>query len=432
MSARRAVFFVGVLPAIFAACLEPAYQADRSEPAGSGGSSTTSASGATSTSGSATTSTVSSTGASNATGATSSSSGATTSASSSGGGAGGSGGCAAGYQDCDNDLANGCEAHVATDAANCGVCGKTCGSKQSCIASTCQGGPSCATQGPGLNDCGSGESCCVSELVPGGTFSRRYDGVSTLYTDAQYIATVNAFRLDRYEVTVGRFRRFVDAVTTQPWAPPATSGKHTHLAAGGLNGGGEPGWSNNWNSNLSSMKTEWDTQLHCDGNSPWTSDPGPNENKPVACLSWYVAYAFCIWDAGFLPSEAEWNFAASGGAEQRVYPWSIPATSNDIDMSHAVYGSMTSADVGSKSPLGDGHFGHADLAGNVAEWTLDVYANPLSLPCIDCAVLSGNQNRVVRGGGFAANDVDVIAAKAIAQSPSERLSIRGVRCARSP
>jgi hypothetical protein len=149
-------------------------------------------------------------------------------------------------------------------------------------------------------------------------------------------------------------------------------------------------------------------------------------------LSWYVAYAFCIWDAGFLPSEAEWNFAASGGAEQRVYPWSIPPTSKDIDMSHAVYGSVASAAVGSKSPLGDGLFGHADLAGNLAEWTLDVYANPLNVLCNDCAVLSGGSSRVVRGGGFAADGVDVIAAKAIAQPPSDRLSIRGVRCARSP
>jgi len=90
--------------------------------------------------------------------------------------------------------------------------------------------PSCRAGGPGLSDCGPHkESCCVSLDVPGGTFYRSYDGVT--YTDKSYPATVSPFRLDKYEVTVGRFRQFVSAVVAG-WRPRPGSGKHIHLNGG--------------------------------------------------------------------------------------------------------------------------------------------------------------------------------------------------------
>jgi len=80
------------------------------------------------------------------------------------------------------------------------------------------------------------------------------------------------------------------------------------------------------------------------------------------------------WDGGFLPSEAEWNYAASGGNEQRVYPWSAGPTSTIIDDSYAVYCGNACA-VGTQNvgyrPKGDGKFGQADLAGNLWERVLD-------------------------------------------------------------
>ena len=72
------------------------------------------------------------------------------------------------------------------------------------------GPPSCQAAGPGVTDCGaSNESCCTSPEVPGGTYYRTYansDGGPTGEADP---ATVSGFRLDEYQVTVGRFRQFV-------------------------------------------------------------------------------------------------------------------------------------------------------------------------------------------------------------------------------
>ena len=57
------------------------------------------------------------------------------------------------------------------------------------------------------------------------------------------------------------------------------------------------------------------------GTSTYTPQPSQNDNLPVSCVSWTEAYAFCIWDGGFLPSDAEWGYAAAGGSAQREFPW---------------------------------------------------------------------------------------------------------------
>ncbi len=315
-------------------------------------------------------------------------------------------------------------------------------------------GCSCMAGGPGLNDCGpSKESCCTSLLVDGGTFLRSYDGVT--YTDAGSPATVSAFRLDRYEVTVGRFRQFVDAVVNTGWRPPDTSGRHTQLNSGqGLSdtmGGYEHGWNSGDNGQIPSSPGIWNSNtgtntpgggLLCDSTyETWTPTAAGHENLPISCVSWFEAYAFCIWDGGFLPSAAEWNFAAAGGggsAGQRVYPWSVPSTNTAIDCAHANYDPSAACvggtnAVGSESPAGDGPFGQADLAGNVWEWNLDAWAQYVT-PCHDCAFLTlgGFPVRFLRGGARDAPAAGVLVSATFGWNPNWTESTLGVRCARVP
>jgi sulfatase modifying factor 1 len=261
----------------------------------------------------------------------------------------------------------------------------------------------------------------------GGTFFRAYDpsgsdgGVELAAdggpSDETHPATVSSFRLDKYEVTVGRFRQFVNAWNAG-WVPAPASGKHAYLNDGNglnaVNGGYEPGWIASDDCSLSP------TDL-AHGSDPveactWTPLSGvnsPNENLPIDCIDWYEAYAFCIWDGGFLPSEAEWEYAAAGGDQQREYPWgpADPGTGN----AYAVF-NCNSFIMDSGSPcmplavgwvsMGVGRWGQLDLAGNVYEWILDwqqpcsVCDAPYDDPCVDCAMFNYPSSRIIRGGFY--------------------------------
>ena len=231
------------------------------------------------------------------------------------------------------------------------------------------------------------DSLSPQPMIPGGTFLRSFDNVT--FMDNGYPATVSSFTLDKYEATVARFRVFA-ASTALPTAPLKCS-------SGSFQG-------------------------------TWTDAAGANESMPINCITWAEASAFCAWDGGRLPTEAEWNYAAAGGSEQRVYPWSSPPTSTTLDQTYASYGALTP--VGSK-PLGDGRWGHSDLAGNVAEWTLDWYADPYTNPCVDCANLTPTTARSQRGGGVSGGPPSALLASARrAAVPTNRSAAIGVRCAR--
>ncbi len=315
---------------------------------------------------------------------------------------------------------------------------------------------SCAAGGPGLSTCGpnGNESCCLSLPVTGGMFYRTYQNSGSGATGKADAATVSSFRLDKYEVTVGRFRQYVSYLVGGGLPPPGGSGKHTHLSAGkGLTdsaraGSFEAGWDPSWNTTIpsgASAESTWAQNLNCGTYGTWTVNAGNNEMLPLTCLDWYEAHAFCIWDGGFLPSEAEWKYAAAGGDELRMYPWGSmdPGTASQYAMYDCYYPTGTRgncaslanvAKVGS-TPLGLGRWGQLDLAGSVWEWNLDEYASYVS-PCTDCAYLTGATNRVLPGGGFHTGLMPYLLS-ANRTTVSYATTYRGdfgvgVRCARAP
>jgi hypothetical protein len=116
--------------------------------------------------------------------------------------------------------------------------------------------PSCALGGDGMTTCpvGTGDdSCCTSPEIAGGTFDRAYDLVITDAgteipdplgdggaTDLADPATVSDFRLDKYDVTVARFRQFVTA-SANGWVPSAGSGNTRTSIAGTGSRTADPG-----------------------------------------------------------------------------------------------------------------------------------------------------------------------------------------------
>ncbi len=280
--------------------------------------------------------------------------------------------------------------------------------------------------------------CCGNSLVTGGSVYRSFDyGSDNAWTDMSYPATVSDFRLDTYEVTVGRFREFVNAgLGTQANPPAAGTGART------LNGmAGQAGWDPTWNASLEADSATLIATVKCAaGFFSWTDSPGANEDLPMNCIDWFEAFAFCAWDGGYLPTEAEWEYAAAAGTEGRPYPWSNPATSIAIDCSHANYNPGTACAtppnggvnrVGSESPAGDSVWGQADMAGNVDEWTLD-WVSSYPLPCSDCADLTDVGVRGFHGGSFYEGAPAVRSATRGTNMPSFRNLAIGVRCARAP
>lgn len=140
------------------------------------------------------------------------------------------------------------------------------------------------------------------------------------------------------------------------------------------------------------------------------------DRQPIVAVSWGDAAAYCKMVGKRLPTEAEWERAASG-PEHTQYPWgNEPAgceRANVTDKRGHGCGNDVTLPVGSK---GAGHHGLFDMAGNVHEWVADWYSpcirgcegecgdacfgrNPRG-PCDGAADCPGRSKRSIRGGSW--------------------------------
>jgi formylglycine-generating enzyme required for sulfatase activity len=180
---------------------------------------------------------------------------------------------------------------------------------------------------------------------------------------------VGDFYIDRYEVTVARFRRW----WTSTAQPQAVTRRDIAYPGGRL----YP-FARTFGASIIATERS-DAAVE----SNWTPLPAERETHPINMVNVTAAQAFCAWEGGRLPTEAEWEYAARGRAvegllAQRAFPWGGEAP-NDCDRTNwfrcLVGGRNDTRPVGSfpATPAAPSCHAIFDLAGNVAEFTADNY-----------------------------------------------------------
>lgn len=208
-------------------------------------------------------------------------------------------------------------------------------------------------------------------LVPGGSFIMGIDGNS----DASPAASIDLgpYYIDQFEVTNASYQKCVLAGTCQP---PVVASSQTR-----------PNYYNLF------------------------------ANYPVINVDWNMARTFCEWRGARLPTEAEWEKAARG-ADQSSYPWGeliLCPFANYTAAEGACIGDTQAVDSYAATPS---RYNALNMAGNVAEWVASLYS-PYPYDAQDGRndpALDGP--RVVRGGSWASQEVEVMTYYRVSLDPS--------------
>ncbi len=202
------------------------------------------------------------------------------------------------------------------------------------------------------------------------------------------------FRIGRFPVTVGEFRRFVEAgargcLDRANWSPQ--------------------GW-------------KWRQAASVEAPENW-KDQLLHPTRPVTGVSWHEADAYARWAGGDLPTEAQWEYTARGDVG-RKYPWGGDEPTNR----HASFGSTVRASppVGIY-PLGATPEGVHDLAGNVWEWCRDWFGRYEDQETHNPIGPKSGQSRVLRGGSWAYIPGDLRASIRGYSRPENRFGYVGFR-----
>jgi len=193
-------------------------------------------------------------------------------------------------------------------------------------------------------------------LIPAGEFLMGSDSMDgkigfevSVDSIPKHRVEVKAFYMDRFEVTVARYRKFVEATHREP---PALWKDHEMFGY-----------------------------------------PPPQDDHPVVDVNFYDAKAYCQWAGKRLPTEAEWEKAARG-TDGRIFPWG-----NQLNPDY-----LTTEDRGRHftTPVGSmkqdvSPYGIYDMAGNAMEWTASLYE---PYPGSARNFKPDNRFRILRGGSW--------------------------------
>lgn len=275
--------------------------------------------------------------------------------------------------------------------------------------------------------------------IPGGIYdmgASDSDRMVLSHEKPKHTVKVDGFYMDETEVTNAQFSKFIKAtnyITTAErpvdWdlikqqLPPGTLKPHDSLLLPG---------------SLLFKKTKESVPNLYDFSQWWRWTNGANwkqpegkgssidgkDNHPVVHVSYEDAMAYCNWAGRRLPTEAEWEFAARGGKQDKIYFWGdltdklssyvnswegeFPVDNTQAD------GFEKSAPVKTYPPNG---YGLYEISGNVWEWTSDWYSSQYYQYCKENSITNNpkgpneafNPNnpyideRVIRGGSFLCN-----------------------------
>jgi formylglycine-generating enzyme required for sulfatase activity len=223
-------------------------------------------------------------------------------------------------------------------------------------------------------------------LIPAGVFTRGTDQGGFDEQPKREIF-LDAFMIDRYEVTNAQYAAFVSSTGHRKSGPPSRYAK-----------------------NMEKMR---------------------GMNQPVVYVSWDDAQAYCHWKGGRLPTEAEWE-KAMRGTDGRLWPWGSVEVPGGANWARVDDGFEVTAPVG-RFKSDTSPFGVMDGAGNVIEWVEDWYQENAYAEGPEKNPVSPEHGtfRVLRGAGYTSSGSDLRITSRSKMMPDFRDETIGFRCARS-